>query len=382
MHAAARPALRGGVEAALNALGFDVRVADERGAPLLRLGRHVLGAAARARQRAARPQARPTSTSSAPPTIVSANIGCIQHLQSGTSDAGAALGRGRSTTRSRTDREPAMTPRYEEHDPDPALAAHVHCIWRFEGDEDGAEQAVPPDGRCELIAHGGRPYDERGADGAWHAQAPLLFAGQLTRPLVLRSRGPVAVIGVRFKPAGAWAFVGAPMAVVHRPSPRPRRRCTATARPRRCARSCATRRRRRADRRAEPLRRGADRLARPPPRRRDRGLRRAHPGERRPRPARRARRRSPASASASCSAASPRSSASRRACSASSSGCAGSSTRCATRRGRPGPSAPRPAGFFDHPQMARDFRRLLGTAPTRWAARRPGLATSLADSAA
>ena len=56
-----------------------------------------------------------------------------------------------------------MTPRYEEHAPDPALAAHVHCIWRFEGDEDGTEQAVPPDGRCELIAHGGRPYDERGA---------------------------------------------------------------------------------------------------------------------------------------------------------------------------------------------------------------------------
>ena len=105
-----------------------------------------------------------------------------------------------------------MTPRYEEHDPDPALAAHVHCIWRFEGDEDGAEQAVPPDGRCELIANGGRPYDERVGGGAWHGQPPLLFAGQLTRPLVLRSRGKVGVLGVRFKPAGAWAFVGAPLA--------------------------------------------------------------------------------------------------------------------------------------------------------------------------
>jgi hypothetical protein len=84
-----------------------------------------------------------------------------------------------------------MTPRYEEHDPEPTLAAHVHCIWRFAGDEDGVEQAVPPDGRCELIAHGRRPYEERGGDGAWHAQAPLLFAGQLTRPLVLRSLGVV-----------------------------------------------------------------------------------------------------------------------------------------------------------------------------------------------
>ncbi len=105
-----------------------------------------------------------------------------------------------------------MTPRYQELAPDPALAAHVHCLWLFEGDEDGTEQAVPPDGRCELIAHGGRPYEERDRGGAWHAQPPLVFAGQLTRPLLLRSRGAVAVIGVRFTPAGAWAFVGRPLA--------------------------------------------------------------------------------------------------------------------------------------------------------------------------
>ena len=40
------------------------------------------------------------------------------------------------------------------------------------------------------------------------------------------------------------------------------------------------------------------------------------------------------------------------------------------------------AGFFDHPQMARDFRRLLGRAPSQWAAGGPGLAASLAESAA
>ena len=37
------------------------------------------------------------------------------------------------------------------------------------------------------------------------------------------------------------------------------------------------------------------------------------------------------------------------------------------------------AGFFDHPQMARDFRRLIGETPTRWARAGPGLAASLAD---
>ena len=33
------------------------------------------------------------------------------------------------------------------------------------------------------------------------------------------------------------------------------------------------------------------------------------------------------------------------------------------------------AGFFDHPQMARDFRRLLGRAPSEWARSRSGLAS-------
>ena len=50
--------LRGGVEAALRALGFEVAAGAEREPPVLRLGRHLLGAAARARLRAARPQAR------------------------------------------------------------------------------------------------------------------------------------------------------------------------------------------------------------------------------------------------------------------------------------------------------------------------------------
>jgi AraC-like DNA-binding protein len=40
------------------------------------------------------------------------------------------------------------------------------------------------------------------------------------------------------------------------------------------------------------------------------------------------------------------------------------------------------AGFFDHPQMARDFRRLLGRAPSEWAKGGRGLATSLVDPAA
>ncbi len=104
-----------------------------------------------------------------------------------------------------------MTSRYEEFAPEDAIASHVHRLWLFEGTEAGAEQAVPPDGRCELIAHVGEPYEERGDNGTWRTQPRLLFAGQLTRPLVLRAHGAVAVVAVRFKPAGAWAFAGRPL---------------------------------------------------------------------------------------------------------------------------------------------------------------------------
>lgn len=100
---------------------------------------------------------------------------------------------------------------YEESPPPPGLAAHVQCVWHYTSGHDLNPQRIPPDGRCELILHRGVPYEEW-QDGAWRAQPRLLFAGQLTRPLLLRAPGRVEVLGVRFKPAGAWAFHGQTMA--------------------------------------------------------------------------------------------------------------------------------------------------------------------------
>jgi AraC-like DNA-binding protein len=274
-----------------------------------------------------------------------------------------------------------MTPRYEEHDPDPALAAHVHCTWIFEGDEDGVEQAVPPDGRCELIAHLGRPYEELGGDGAWHAQAPIVFAGQLTRPLVLRSRGPVSVLGVRFKPAGAWAFVGAPLssctdlrvdfaalAGAADASTLGARLREATSAPERIAvlTGCvAARVAARATWRDDAVEACVERILASEGRVSLAELAvLAGVGERR------LQRRF-----AEVVGIAPRT--------------LGVIVRLrrvfAALRDAPWSTwsdRAQSAGFFDHPQMARDFRRLLGTAPSRWAARGPGLATSLADSAA
>ncbi len=101
-----------------------------------------------------------------------------------------------------------MTPRYAEFAPRPDLAPWVACVWVFEGRDPDEDQRIAPDGRCELIVHLGEPYLERGEDGVLRRQPPVLFAGQLTRPLHLRADGEAGVVGVRFHTAGAYAYLG------------------------------------------------------------------------------------------------------------------------------------------------------------------------------
>lgn len=96
--------------------------------------------------------------------------------------------------------------RYEEFAPPEAIAAYVRCLWVFEGQDADEPQRIVPDGRCELILHWGAPYLERnGSD--WTPQPRNLFAGQLTRPLHLLAREPAGLVGVRFRTAGAKAFL-------------------------------------------------------------------------------------------------------------------------------------------------------------------------------
>jgi AraC-like DNA-binding protein len=101
-----------------------------------------------------------------------------------------------------------MIPRYEEFAPRADLAAHVRCVWLFEGGAEAEDQRIAPDGCSELIVHFRQPYLERAPDGSAFRQAPVVFAGQLTRPLHLRADGPAGVIGVRFHPAGAYGYLG------------------------------------------------------------------------------------------------------------------------------------------------------------------------------
>jgi AraC-like DNA-binding protein len=99
--------------------------------------------------------------------------------------------------------------RYAEYPPPDALRDVLRCLWSFEDDGNAREpQRIVPDGHCELVVHLGDPYREVGSASA---QPRVLFAGQLTRPLWLEATGKSRVIGARFRPASARAFVGGSM---------------------------------------------------------------------------------------------------------------------------------------------------------------------------
>lgn len=71
-------------------------------------------------------------------------------------------------------------------------------------------EPILPDGRPELILHLGDPFERCDTRGGGR-QASVIFAGQVTAPLVLRPTGRVAVVGVRFHPHGAAACLAAPL---------------------------------------------------------------------------------------------------------------------------------------------------------------------------
>jgi AraC-like DNA-binding protein len=101
---------------------------------------------------------------------------------------------------------------YQEFAPLPQLTDAVDRIWVLEGQQSPVSpsaEPILPDGRPELILHFGDPF-QRVHDCGTVRQAPILYAGQVTSPILLRPTGRVAVIGVRFHPHGAVAVLSHP----------------------------------------------------------------------------------------------------------------------------------------------------------------------------
>ncbi|MDQ8029078.1 MAG: helix-turn-helix domain-containing protein [Brevundimonas sp.] len=102
--------------------------------------------------------------------------------------------------------------RYQEFEPPAALKPFIRAIWTY-ADPDPAPviQRIAPDGCPELIFDLGAPYEEKGEDDVWRLQPSALFAGQMTRPLALRPVGPTELVAIRFEPDGARDWLGLPL---------------------------------------------------------------------------------------------------------------------------------------------------------------------------
>jgi len=101
---------------------------------------------------------------------------------------------------------------YREYRVSPPLDSMIECVWFLRGaaGEDGPDpqQRVMPDGCIELIAHCGDAFVAVSDNGTSTRQATSLVVGMLTRPIVLQPPAAVDTIGVRFRPGGAYPFLG------------------------------------------------------------------------------------------------------------------------------------------------------------------------------
>jgi methylphosphotriester-DNA--protein-cysteine methyltransferase len=103
---------------------------------------------------------------------------------------------------------------YREIRPSPRLAPFVSRFWLLRGPAESVApmpQRVLPDGCLESIFHLGRPFRRQTTDGAWRTQPEAFLVGQITGPLLLAPAGEVDVVGIRWRPAGAHAFLRRPL---------------------------------------------------------------------------------------------------------------------------------------------------------------------------
>lgn len=106
---------------------------------------------------------------------------------------------------------------YQELPPSPDLAQHLECFWLLSEPTSSIpppSERVLPDGCLEWIFHLGTPFQRWTKSGDWEKQPRSFVVGQLTRFLLLQRGGHVAIMGVRFRPGGAYRFLPLPLETI------------------------------------------------------------------------------------------------------------------------------------------------------------------------
>ena len=93
--------------------------------------------------------------------------------------------------------------RYSEHRPDLGLRAFVECFWT---QEIRCPSTTPPTASLRVLPDGCIDFVFRSDSGEISRDAQLV--GAMSRPLLVALRSPASFVGVRFRPGGAFPFLG------------------------------------------------------------------------------------------------------------------------------------------------------------------------------
>jgi len=105
---------------------------------------------------------------------------------------------------------------YVERKPLRVLSEYLECFWfaSSAAAPGGVPDRVVPDGCIEWIFHLEAPFKRLSQANAWETQPRSFVVGELTRFILLQPTGPVATMGVRFRPGGAYRFLPFPVALL------------------------------------------------------------------------------------------------------------------------------------------------------------------------
>jgi AraC-like DNA-binding protein len=102
---------------------------------------------------------------------------------------------------------------YREFRPRPPVARFVECFWTLTGPAPASAppERILPDGCMELVLNCAAPFRRYLARGAFEQQPLRMLVGQMDHYIQIQPTGRVDILGIRFHPAGARAFLPMPM---------------------------------------------------------------------------------------------------------------------------------------------------------------------------
>ncbi|KAB2847127.1 MAG: AraC family transcriptional regulator [Melioribacteraceae bacterium] len=103
---------------------------------------------------------------------------------------------------------------YFEIKPNKFLLPYINCYWTLNGKSDlyyDNTERVLPDGCIELIINFEKPFEQYCGNGKFEKQPSAFIVGQIKNYKLLKPSCNFDMIGIRFKPAGAFKFLNFPL---------------------------------------------------------------------------------------------------------------------------------------------------------------------------